>query len=157
MARGLASLRWALLPLIAIPLLLAGCERAPETAAGGAPIGTGTLASPPPPPRPAPALSGGPGDSRMAMRMATQTPAPMPAPLVAPGAADRFANAETNPTTSVQEQPVSTFSLDVDTASYAISRRFLVAGQRPPRAPSSSSTTFPTTTHVPPIAARRSN
>lgn len=34
---------------------------------------------------------------------------------------------------AVGEQPLSTFSIDVDTASYANVRRFLTAGQRPPR------------------------
>jgi len=34
---------------------------------------------------------------------------------------------------SVSENPLSTFSIDVDTASYANVRRFLEAGQRPPR------------------------
>jgi Ca-activated chloride channel family protein len=34
---------------------------------------------------------------------------------------------------SPREQPLSTFSIDVDTASYANVRRFLVGGRRPPR------------------------
>jgi len=38
-----------------------------------------------------------------------------------------------NPFLPVAEQPLSTFSLDVDTASYANVRRFLNNGQRPPR------------------------
>jgi len=42
----------------------------------------------------------------------------------------RFAD---NPFRPVGEQPLSTFSIDVDTASYANVRRFLTAGQRPPR------------------------
>lgn len=37
-----------------------------------------------------------------------------------------------NPFTFVAQQPLSTFSLDVDTASYANVRRFLNSGQRPP-------------------------
>ncbi len=37
-----------------------------------------------------------------------------------------------NPFTYVAQQPLSTFSLDVDTASYANVRRFLNGGQRPP-------------------------
>ena len=42
----------------------------------------------------------------------------------------RFAD---NRFVAVGEQPLSTFSIDVDTASYANVRRFLTAGQRPPR------------------------
>jgi Ca-activated chloride channel family protein len=54
-------------------------------------------------------------------------------PRAMPGPADRFSNAEPNPVVAVHDQPVSTFSLDVDTSSYAISRRYLMNGQRPPR------------------------
>jgi Ca-activated chloride channel family protein len=38
-----------------------------------------------------------------------------------------------NPFQSVRNQPLSTFSIDVDTASYANVRRFLKAGRMPPR------------------------
>jgi Ca-activated chloride channel homolog len=38
-----------------------------------------------------------------------------------------------NPFLSVQNQPLSTFSVDVDTASYSNSRRFLAEGTLPPR------------------------
>jgi Ca-activated chloride channel family protein len=45
---------------------------------------------------------------------------------------NRFPEKEPTGTRSVAEQPVSTFSLDVDTASYAVVRRYLSAGQAPP-------------------------
>ncbi len=38
-----------------------------------------------------------------------------------------------NPFLAVAQNPLSTFSIDVDTAAYANLRRFLTAGQRPPR------------------------
>ncbi|HTI51250.1 MAG TPA: von Willebrand factor type A domain-containing protein, partial [Planctomycetaceae bacterium] len=38
-----------------------------------------------------------------------------------------------NPFLTVPHNPLSTFSIDVDTASYSIVRRFLSAGERPPR------------------------
>lgn len=44
---------------------------------------------------------------------------------------DRFANADTNPVKSVATDPVSTFSVDVDTASYAFARRSLMEGHLP--------------------------
>ncbi|CDZ72778.1 Von Willebrand factor type A domain protein [Neorhizobium galegae bv. orientalis] len=44
---------------------------------------------------------------------------------------DRFANANTNPVKSVATDPVSTFSVDVDTASYAFVRRSLLEGHLP--------------------------
>jgi Ca-activated chloride channel family protein len=54
-------------------------------------------------------------------------PAPMPEPTT-----DRFTDAEQNPVKVVAEEPVSTFSSDVDTASYAVARRYLREGQMPP-------------------------
>ena len=45
---------------------------------------------------------------------------------------EAFANAVENPVKVVTEAPVSTFSIDVDTASYAIIRQSLNAGQLPP-------------------------
>ena len=47
------------------------------------------------------------------------------------GSRDRFANADTNPVKSVATDPVSTFSVDVDTASYAFVRRSLLEGHLP--------------------------
>lgn len=44
---------------------------------------------------------------------------------------DRFANADPNPVRSVATDPVSTFSVDVDTASYAFVRRSLMQGRLP--------------------------
>ncbi|HEU4532246.1 MAG TPA: von Willebrand factor type A domain-containing protein, partial [Steroidobacteraceae bacterium] len=44
---------------------------------------------------------------------------------------DRFARFESNPVKRVAEEPVSTFSIDVDTASYSYVRRQLNAGALP--------------------------
>ncbi|MGD8388532.1 MAG: von Willebrand factor type A domain-containing protein, partial [Desulfobacteraceae bacterium] len=46
---------------------------------------------------------------------------------------DRFETFEPNPVKRTQEEPVSTFSVDVDTASYAFVRRALNAGHLPPK------------------------
>lgn len=46
---------------------------------------------------------------------------------------ERYPHATPNPVKVVEEDPVSTFSIDVDTAAYANVRRFLMEGQRPPR------------------------
>lgn len=46
---------------------------------------------------------------------------------------DRFANADANPVKLVAEDPVSTFSIDVDTASMSIARQSLMAGAMPPK------------------------
>jgi Ca-activated chloride channel homolog len=45
---------------------------------------------------------------------------------------DAFPEAEPNPLKITAESPVSTFSVDVDTASYAVVRSFLTGGQVPP-------------------------
>ena len=46
---------------------------------------------------------------------------------------DRFENFDTNPVRAALENPVSTFSIDVDTASYAFARRSLKDGFMPER------------------------
>lgn len=47
---------------------------------------------------------------------------------------EAYAEVPENPFVAVGSEPLSTFSIDVDTASYANVRRFLNQGQRPPRA-----------------------
>jgi len=46
---------------------------------------------------------------------------------------ENYAHIEQNGVSSVAEQPVSTFSIDVDTGAYALVRRFLNQGQLPPK------------------------
>lgn len=79
-----------------------------------------SAAPPPPPPPPPPPVA--------------QAYAPAPPAGRWPGWAEteRYPSAPQNPVRQVAEQPVSTFSIDVDTASYANVRRFLNDGQRPP-------------------------
>jgi Ca-activated chloride channel family protein len=56
------------------------------------------------------------------------------APVVLPESnTETFANADTNPVRVTSETPVSTFSIDVDTASYAVIRNSLTQGQLPPK------------------------
>ncbi|AXC50518.1 DUF3520 domain-containing protein [Paracoccus suum] len=47
---------------------------------------------------------------------------------------EAFANADDNPVKVTAEEPVSTFSADVDTASYAVVRDSIMAGELPPAA-----------------------
>lgn len=61
---------------------------------------------------------------------------PQPVPMMVPSSApsdgrERFANGDTNPLKVTAEAPVSTFSIDVDTASYAFVRRSLREGVLP--------------------------
>jgi Ca-activated chloride channel family protein len=57
-------------------------------------------------------------------------PPPMTMPM--PEVRDKFPDAKSNPVKLVKEEPVSTFSADVDTASYAVVRKFLNDGALPP-------------------------
>jgi Ca-activated chloride channel family protein len=55
-------------------------------------------------------------------------------PLLTPETnTEAFANADANPVQTTAETPVSTFSIDVDTASYAVIRNSLTTGQLPPK------------------------
>jgi Ca-activated chloride channel family protein len=56
-----------------------------------------------------------------------------PYPRVIPPGVDRFPDKDPTGVLSAAEHPVSTFSVDVDTASYAFVRRSLTGGQMPPR------------------------
>ncbi|MBF0130914.1 MAG: von Willebrand factor type A domain-containing protein, partial [Alphaproteobacteria bacterium] len=70
-------------------------------------------------------------------------PAPYPAssatpPLRSPPMAgdvdrERYRDMPVNPVQATRDQPVSTFSIDVDTAAYANVRRYLRDGTTPPR------------------------
>src|SRR5262245_52549171 len=67
---------------------------------------------------------------------AGRAPAPaleLPPPELPPGFnPDRYQHRVDNPFLGARDNPVSTFSVDVDTASYANVRRFLQGGQLPP-------------------------
>lgn len=52
-------------------------------------------------------------------------------PLLQPDTANRFTSKDINPVKSVSSDPVSTFSIDVDTASYSFARQAILAGQLP--------------------------
>jgi Ca-activated chloride channel family protein len=59
--------------------------------------------------------------------------APAPAPAPAPADTERYPDATPNPVKRTSDQPVSTFSIDVDTAAYSNVRRFIDEGRSPPR------------------------
>lgn len=66
-------------------------------------------------------------------RMMTVMPPSLPAPIPPPEVRERYEKLAANPVQRVAENPVSTFSVDVDTGSYANVRRFLREGQLPPK------------------------
>jgi Ca-activated chloride channel homolog len=127
---------------VAAVALVAGCEQitdgdnesaeaAPEegatqdsvTVTGKAQGDMALEASPPPQAavRAAPMPTGG-------MTPPQQVPQPMPGDVDT----EEYEDVEQNPVKLVSEEPVSTFSIDVDTASYANVRRFLEDGVLPP-------------------------
>lgn len=83
--------------------------------------------APPPPPRP-------PVSSTVESIVVTGSRIP-PGTVIAPSQpadTERYPNATPNPVRRVADEPVSTFSIDVDTASYANVRRFIGDGRTPP-------------------------
>ncbi len=67
----------------------------------------------------------------------TVAPQPMGSPLDKAeeqvGATEQYSHIDENPFLEVARAPLSTFSIDVDTASYSNTRRFLKDGQLPPK------------------------
>jgi Ca-activated chloride channel family protein len=118
--------------------------RAPETDLQRATIVTepaeATLSDTTPPetfaaqdtPRPDPAPSPrakqvAPADGALVGRLVAEPPLHLDAPNT-----ETFANADSAPLQITTENPVSTFSIDVDTASYAVIRNSLTQGRLPP-------------------------
>ena len=86
--------------------------------------------APPPPPLPIP-----PVQRSTSPALAYAAPPIISGAPRVPTAMDteRYPGAASNPVRRVAEEPVSTFSIDVDTAAYANPRRFLNEGVAPPR------------------------
>ncbi len=103
------------------------------------------MAPPPPPPPPAPAAV---ADEALASIVVTGTraaaqnytsPSPVTvvtgksaSPMPPPQSTERYPNAAINSVKQTAENPVSTFAMEVDTASYANARRFVSEGRLPP-------------------------
>ncbi len=109
-------------------LLVVSCASPPErpVADADAIATTGVPAPPPPPPQalakmaPGAALAGG---------MMRQLPGRQPGDIDS----EKYPEVKANAVKSVAAEPVSTFSIDVDTASYANVRRYLNEGVLPPK------------------------
>jgi Ca-activated chloride channel homolog len=95
----------------------------------------GPAPPPPPPPLPIPPVqrSTSPALAYAAPPIISGVP---PVPRGVPPQrqdSERYPGAASNPVKRVADEPVSTFSIDVDTAAYANTRRFLNDGAAPPR------------------------
>jgi Ca-activated chloride channel family protein len=85
------------------------------------------LQAPPPPPPPPPSVM-------IAGKVARAPGTYVPSVLVPrPAGTERYDGKEVSPVHLARNEPVSTFSVDVDTGAYANARRFLTSGQLPPR------------------------
>jgi Ca-activated chloride channel family protein len=120
--------------------MLRDAQPVPEAASPLAPL------APPAPPAAEAAVAAptaGPAEKKSQARgasaaprtLAFRAPAPTTAPIVrdAPINTEDYAPIAENTFLAVASQPLSTFSIDVDTASYSNSRRFLAAGKLPPK------------------------
>ena len=140
-----------LLAGVASLAILAACENANEPYEGEPNVVTEpTTPEPPPPPPPPPqteaeasdgvTVTGGANKEARGLYAIPPAPAvgmapPQQVPQPIPGDIDRerYEDVEINPVKLVSEEPVSTFSIDVDTASYAVARRYLNSGTLPPK------------------------
>lgn len=101
----------------------------------------GVPAPPPPPPPPPPPATIQP--AQRDARIEYSAPAVneivasgsrvLPGVTPPPADTERYPDATPNPVKRTADQPVSTFSIDVDTAAYANVRRFINEGRTPPR------------------------
>lgn len=90
---------------------------------------------PPPPAPPLPPTPPPPGSMVNEVTVSGSRIVRSPGGPIAPPPADteRYPDATPNPVKRTADQPVSTFSIDVDTAAYANVRRFIDNGRAPPR------------------------
>ena len=124
----------------ATPLACTRLGFSPATERGEMRVGmpAPSYAAPPPPPLPLPSPQPSPQPSPMASPRVGDLAAGKIAtpggflPPHAPVDTERYPDATPNPVKRSAEEPVSTFSIDVDTAAYSNVRRFLNDGQAPP-------------------------
>ncbi|MBU2418515.1 MAG: von Willebrand factor type A domain-containing protein, partial [Alphaproteobacteria bacterium] len=101
-------------------------------ATGGARAMTGPMPPPPPPPPPPPApMAAQTADVIVSASRMRGEAAYVPPPATVARDTERYPDATPNPVKRVADEPVSTFSIDVDTASYSNVRRFIEEGRRP--------------------------
>lgn len=133
------------LAFTALAIALSSCrstssphEEAPVADAAGHPVPLAVMAPPPSPPAPPRMAAAAEVEYARAARMKTAAmqqalaPPPMAKPMPAIVNTETYAERHDNPVQRAAEQPVSTFSIDVDTGSYANVRRMLESGVRPP-------------------------
>jgi len=124
--------RHLILTSLAAAIMLSGCasKTATDSDAIAAEIPPPPAPPPAPPPPPPPAMMQGMPSPVASARMSGGV---MMMPMPEPEFRDQYEDVDPNPVKLTSEEPVSTFSIDVDTASYANVRRFLKQGVLPPK------------------------
>jgi Ca-activated chloride channel homolog len=131
------ALRWV--GMAALCAVIAGCAKeAPENLAKAPPPPSVVAPPPPPPPPPSPAFALQESVVVTGSRMASPTGvsnAYFAPPVMVPTdpGREKYAGEEVSPVKLTSAEPVSTFSVDVDTGAYANARRFLTQGMMPPQ------------------------
>lgn len=125
----------------AVLLALAGCSKQVVQQAPPQPRASDIVAPPSPPSPPAAAYSAETlqrvqvSGSRMGAPRPSMIPPPPMAPIITAAPEvnrENYERPDDNPVKATAAEPVSTFSVDVDTGSWSNVRRMLEAGQRPP-------------------------
>ena len=132
------ALRWV--GMAALCAVMAGCAKeAPENLAKAPP--PPSVVAPPPPPSPPPPSEIAMRDSVIMTSSRMTSPAGIlnayfAPPVVVPTdpGREKYDGQEVSPVKLTSAEPVSTFSVDVDTGAYANARRFLTQGTMPPQA-----------------------
>lgn len=143
-----------LIAVLATTTLLAGCAARQEppqesgdivvtsTRTGNMEAQDAALNSPPqgyalpsPPPPPSSMVSPSLASPKVMGRVAQESRYRWVPPVIVPSdpGNERYDGKEVSPVHLTRAEPVSTFSIDVDTGAYANTRRFLIAGQLPPK------------------------
>ena len=130
------SKRLALLSGVAVlsgTLILGACTQSGEQLAEATPPPPPSP-PPPPPPQASPVMAESANFKGSANRVASPGIKPPRPPYPVPQTStEEYDGEEVSPIKLVQAEPVSTFSVDVDTGAYANTRRFLSNGSLPPK------------------------
>jgi Ca-activated chloride channel homolog len=123
---------------VRVGAVVGACLLSVACASASTPAGTGGPQAPPQHHNPPPIVPLPPAPT-MAGRPVPLPPQPVPLPAAAPTVAPNypapvdFEDAGVNPFVDPLRDPYSTFAMDVDTASYGVTRRFLQDGHMPDR------------------------
>ncbi len=136
------SLRARAISATCLLAIVAGCATSRSSGSDDEVIVTATKSTgqdahgyPPPPPPPPPVYNSMPATSSANVMARDQRGGAWVRPVMVPSdpGRERYDGKEVSPVHQVQAEPVSTFSVDVDTGAYANMRRFVSAGSLPPR------------------------